>query len=155
MTFPHDWLISCKILMATAHHYRKPVAKIVVSDSKRKLLFFLRGFNILVYVSYVPALYGVYFLWNLVYRWVGFRHWPNAPNLQNLVYFGRFCQKSTQFGLNWVFFCRKWYIEGCKKIVLFRYSERWIFGVRQAHPRTKFGREPLLCPPIGQYTECC
>ncbi len=36
------------------------------------------------------------------------------------VFFGRFC---TQFGLNWVFFCRKLYIEGSKNFAFFRYSE--------------------------------
>ncbi len=45
------------------------------------------------YTYYVPAFWGVFSL-NLVCRWVGFRHWPN---LQNWVYFGRFCQKKPHF----------------------------------------------------------
>ncbi len=93
----------------------------------------------MVYV-YVPACWGV-FSWNLVYQWVGFRHGPNPPNLQIWVYFGEFCQKSTQFGLNWVFFCRKWYIEGSQNCAFCRYSERRFFGVWQAHTHKKFGRE--------------
>ena len=44
----------------------------------------------------------------------GFPSLTQCAQLQNWVYFGKFCQKSTQFGPNWVFFCRKWYIEGSK-----------------------------------------
>ena len=55
---------------------------------------------------------------------------------------------STQFSLNWVFFCRKWYNgKMVQKLCFFRYSEWWSFGVRQAHPRTKFGRD---LPPPGK-----
>ena len=34
--------------------------------------------------------FEVHFSQVLVYRWVGYRHIPNAPNLQNWVYFGKF-----------------------------------------------------------------
>ena len=37
---------------------------------------------------------------------------PNAPNLQNWVYFGQFSYKSTQFAPNWVLFAEKWYRDG-------------------------------------------
>ena len=62
---------------------------------------------------------------------LGVLHWPNAPNLQNWVYFWKILPQNTQFGPNLCFSAENGVLKG-PKIVLFEvYSEWWFLGVRQ------------------------
>ena len=93
-----------------------------------------------VYSGICACLLGCIFMKFDIYRWEGFLRWPNAPNLQS-VYFGQ--KKQTNKHPIWpkfsVFLQKMVYWRVPKLWFFFGYSEWWFFGVRQAHPCTKFG----------------
>ena len=77
----------------------------------------------MVYV-YVPAFRGA-FSRNLVYL-SGVSSGMEEPKFKNWVYFEQIIVKSTQFGQNWVLFCRKWYTDG------------WVIGQKIGIEKVRF-----------------
>ena len=74
----------------------------------------------------------------LVYQWVVFCPRPNARNLQNWVYFGKFGQKKHQFVPNWVFLWQLGIVMGHKIKNRGGRNSRVYFE----HPLTKFFEDP-------------
>ena len=81
----------------------------------------------------------------------GYRHIPNAPILQNWVYFGKFSEKSTQFASNWVLFAEKWYRDGSQNHAFRGIEMVEILNSTLSIPVQIFLRNP---PPPGYNISC-
>ena len=92
----------------------------------------------------MPAFWGV-FSWNLVYQRLGFRHWPNAPNLQNLPKTKQNKTKTPNLAQIRCFFGRKWYIEGSQNCALIANSD---FSESSRHIHVQNLRELCAKPTI-------
>ena len=85
------------ILLSNMQHFVQSYW-LFMSDIDAKILcntidIIILSIKLIVYGEvYLPAFWGV-FSWKLVYQWMCFHHWPNAPNLQNWLYFGEYYQK--------------------------------------------------------------